>query len=56
VNDATVQPPVTPLLQTPVPVPPVALSSTGLAFDEETKLVYGVILSLRNMIRKISGR
>jgi len=27
-----------------------------LPFDEEAKLVYGVILSLRNMIRKLSGR
>jgi trafficking protein particle complex subunit 1 len=31
-------------------------SSTGLPFDEEAKLVYGVVLSLRNIIRKISGR
>ncbi|KAG7099752.1 hypothetical protein E1B28_001565 [Marasmius oreades] len=31
-------------------------SSTGLSFDEEAKLVYGVVLSLRNMIKKISGR
>lgn len=53
-NDATAQSPVTPLLQTPAP--PAATSSTGLAFDEEAKLVYGVILSLRNMIKKISGR
>lgn len=54
VNDKSPHSPVTPLLQTPAP--PVALSSTGLAFDEEAKLVYGVILSLRNMVRKISGR
>jgi len=36
-----------------------AQSSTpqsGLAFDEEAKLVYGVVLSLRNMIRKLSGK
>jgi len=52
-SDATVQSPATP---SPVSAPTAALSSTGLAFDEETKLVYGVILSLRNMIRKISGR
>lgn len=32
------------------------LTSTGLAFDEEAKLVYGVILSLRNMVKKLSGR
>ncbi|KAH7910602.1 snare-like protein [Hygrophoropsis aurantiaca] len=30
--------------------------SSTLPFDEEAKLVYGVILSLRNMIKKISGR
>jgi hypothetical protein len=28
----------------------------GLAFDEECKLVYGVLLSLRNMVKKLSGR
>lgn len=32
------------------------VTSTGLAFDEETKLVYGVVISLRNMIKKLSGR
>ncbi|KAH9485433.1 Transport protein particle subunit bet5 [Psilocybe cubensis] len=31
-------------------------SSSGLPFDEEAKLVYGVVISLRNMIRKLSGR
>ncbi|KIP08427.1 hypothetical protein PHLGIDRAFT_23551 [Phlebiopsis gigantea 11061_1 CR5-6] len=30
--------------------------NSGLPFDEEAKLVYGVVLSLRNMIRKISGK
>lgn len=30
--------------------------SAGLPFDEEAKLVYGVMLSLRNMVKKISGR
>ncbi|KAH7927143.1 snare-like protein [Leucogyrophana mollusca] len=30
--------------------------SNTLPFDEEAKLVYGVILSLRNMIKKLSGR
>ncbi|KIY73127.1 snare-like protein [Cylindrobasidium torrendii FP15055 ss-10] len=40
------------LLQTTGP----PLTSTGLAFDEEAKLVYGVILSLRNMVRKLSGK
>ncbi|KAI9632461.1 Sybindin-like protein [Dioszegia hungarica] len=28
----------------------------GLPFDEEAKLVYGVVLSLRNMAKKLSGR
>ncbi|KAK0454681.1 Longin-like domain-containing protein [Armillaria borealis] len=32
------------------------ITSTGLSFDEEAKLVYGVILSLRNMVKKLSGR
>ncbi|TFY72947.1 hypothetical protein EVG20_g66 [Dentipellis fragilis] len=35
---------------------PLQTSSTGLPFDEEAKLVYGVILSLRNMIKRLSGR
>ncbi|KAG6845935.1 hypothetical protein H0H87_000741 [Tephrocybe sp. NHM501043] len=54
VNDISTQLPVAPLLQTPVPS--AGLTSTGLAFDEEVKLVYGVILSLRNMVKKLSGR
>ncbi|SJK97808.1 related to multiple myeloma protein 2 [Armillaria ostoyae] len=50
-----------PLLQTPVSSASAAMisgpiTSTGLSFDEEAKLVYGVILSLRNMIKKLSGR
>ena len=28
----------------------------GLPFDEESKLVYGVIFSLRNMVKKLAGR
>jgi len=32
------------------------MGGTGLPFDEEVKLVYGVILSLRNMIKRLSGR
>ena len=43
--------PLTPTLQ----ASPSATQS-GLPFDEEAKLVYGVVLSLRNMIKKISGR
>jgi len=38
-----------------VPMAP-GVTSTGLAFDEETKLVYGVVISLRNMVKKLSGR
>jgi hypothetical protein len=30
--------------------------SNTLPFDEEAKLVYGVIISLRNMVKKLSGR
>jgi hypothetical protein len=33
-----------------------AASGAGLPFDEEAKLVYGVILSLRNMVKRLSGR
>jgi len=41
-----------PLLATkPSPVP-----KTGLSFDEEAKLVYGVVLSLRNMVKKLAGK
>ncbi|KIM75493.1 hypothetical protein PILCRDRAFT_672837 [Piloderma croceum F 1598] len=46
-------PPSSSLHNAPAPPPQ---SSTGLPFDEEAKLVYGVILSLRNMIRKLSGK
>lgn len=46
-------PPSSSLHTAPAPPPQ---SSTGLPFDEEAKLVYGVILSLRNMIRKLSGK
>jgi len=31
-------------------------SKPGLPFDEEAKLVYGVVFSLRNMVRKMAGR
>ncbi|CAL1706890.1 unnamed protein product [Somion occarium] len=40
--------------RTTTPQPPQAQS--GLSFDEEAKLVYGVVLSLRNMIKKLSGK
>ncbi|CCM03585.1 uncharacterized protein FIBRA_05722 [Fibroporia radiculosa] len=49
--------------RTPLPAPrpqsPPALqqpASAGLPFDEEAKLVYGVVLSLRNMVKKLSGK
>ncbi|THH20433.1 hypothetical protein EW146_g938 [Bondarzewia mesenterica] len=45
-----------PLLLTQTSAPAAPASSTGLPFDEEAKLVYGVILSLRNMIKRLSGR
>jgi len=32
------------------------VKSGRLAFDEEAKLVYGVVFSLRNMIKKLSAR
>ena len=31
-------------------------STTALSFDEEAKLVYGVVISLRNMVKKLSLR
>ncbi|EIN11312.1 hypothetical protein PUNSTDRAFT_131478, partial [Punctularia strigosozonata HHB-11173 SS5] len=48
-----------PLLQTVAPQQPQAgasQGSTGLPFDEEAKLVYGVMVSLRAMVKKLSGR
>lgn len=30
--------------------------SKGLPFDEEAKLVYGVVFSLRNMVKRLSGK
>jgi len=50
-NDTTLQQ-AAPTLQRPT----TPAQSSSLPFDEEAKLVYGVILSLRNMIRKLSGR
>ncbi|OJA20870.1 hypothetical protein AZE42_02973 [Rhizopogon vesiculosus] len=40
----------------PVQDPVEHARSSTLPFDEEAKLVYGVILSLRNMVKKLSGR
>jgi len=45
--------PNSPVASLPVPA---SQSTTGLPFDEEAKLVYGVVLSLRNMIKRLSGR
>jgi len=53
-NDALSQQTASPLLKTPPSV--VTVASTGLSFDEEAKLVYGVVLSLRNIAKKLSGR
>ncbi|KAI0355575.1 snare-like protein [Trametes cingulata] len=39
-----------PIAQQPPP------QTSSLSFDEEAKLVYGVVLSLRNMIKKLSGK
>ncbi|KIL66245.1 hypothetical protein M378DRAFT_161107 [Amanita muscaria Koide BX008] len=33
-----------------------SMNQPGLPFDEEAKLVYGVVLSLRNMVKKLAGR
>ncbi|KZV95183.1 hypothetical protein EXIGLDRAFT_766449 [Exidia glandulosa HHB12029] len=44
--------PLSPQAPAPPPPPPMA----ALPFDEEAKLVYGVLLSLRNMVKKLSGR
>ena len=32
------------------------VKETELPFDEEAKLVYGVVFSLRNMVKKLAGR
>ncbi|KAI0036960.1 TRAPP complex subunit bet5 [Vararia minispora EC-137] len=47
----------------PAPAPPPSTpaaqgpgAGNALPFDEEAKLVYGVVLSLRNMIKRLSGR
>ena len=63
-NDANqTQSPGTPTPPPPLPPPSTNASagaasgaSAGLPFDEEAKLVYGVVLSLRNMVRRLSGR
>lgn len=41
----------------PAKTPPVTTAPMSkLSFDEEAKLVYGVIFSLKNMVQKLSGR
>ncbi|KAI0743923.1 snare-like protein [Daedaleopsis nitida] len=55
VNDDSPHANLTSQLQSPIaPLPPQPTSN--LSFDEEAKLVYGVVLSLRNMIKKLSGK
>jgi len=49
VNETSAQP-LTPIQQTS------SATQSSLPFDEEAKLVYGVVLSLRNMIKKLTGR
>lgn len=48
-------PPPPPLVSPKAETPPTG-ASNALPFDEEAKLVYGVILSLRQMVKKLSGR
>lgn len=52
-NEGTSQFPSTPQSQTPTGT---ATTSTGLPFDEEAKLVYGVVISLKNMVKKLSTK
>jgi hypothetical protein len=41
----------------PAKTPPVVTAPMSkLSFDEEAKLVYGVIFSLKGMVQKLSGR
>ncbi|KAI1784099.1 snare-like protein [Ganoderma leucocontextum] len=55
VNDDDSQAPLPTQTHSPIaPLPPPQTAS--LPFDEESKLVYGVVLSLRNMIKKLSGK
>lgn len=56
VNDEIATPSFFPQQQQSATPPGGAQTSTGLAFDEEAKLVYGVVISLRNMVKKLSGR
>lgn len=57
VNEALPQDKSLPTLGQPMPLlPTAAATSSALPFDEEAKLVFGVIFSLRNMIKKLSGR
>ena len=44
-------------MNSPQETPTASKAATStLPFDEEAKLVYGVVLSLRSMIKKLSGR
>jgi hypothetical protein len=56
-NEGSAASPPPPLLQTAATMAqPASASSSALPFDEEAKLVFGVVFSLRNMIKKLSGR
>ncbi|KAF8653588.1 hypothetical protein AX16_003866 [Volvariella volvacea WC 439] len=50
------EPPSTPSPLSQAQSPQPSAPSSALPFDEEAKLVYGVILSLRNLIKKLSGK
>jgi len=55
-SPGTTPPPPPPLPPPPPPSGAASSASAGLPFDEEAKLVYGVVLSLRNMVKRLSGR
>ncbi|KZT72067.1 snare-like protein [Daedalea quercina L-15889] len=56
VNDDAPRSPLPPPRASSPPPAQAPSPSAALTFDEEAKLVYGVVLSLRNLVRKLSGR
>jgi len=54
INDDVPRTPLPSQMQSSAAQPPPPNSM--LSFDEEAKLVYGVVLSLRNMVKKLSGK